>query len=152
MKLKVLFIAVFLLAASCAKKNALPSKAQVSPQTNVNVNLNEASESELLNHIGEKVTMHGKWSLRGKIGPTWLPADTRSQIPLADGTTANPEVVLFDEKGTAYELHPSKFLSTGIGYGPTSMLPRHTCFTKVKIRNDKPFRASNIYWENYNLK
>lgn len=75
MNLKVLFIVVFLLSASCEKKNALSSKAQVSPQTNVNVNLNEASESELLNHVGETVTMHGKWSLRGKIGPYILVAN-----------------------------------------------------------------------------
>ena len=73
MHLKVLFIVVFLLPASCVNKNALPSKAQVSPQTNVN--LNDASESELLNHVGEKVTMHGKWSLRGKIGPYILAAN-----------------------------------------------------------------------------
>ena len=75
MNLKVLFVVVFLLAASCVNKNALPSKAQVSPQTNVNLNLNEASESELLNHVGKKVTMHGKWSLRGKIGPYILAAN-----------------------------------------------------------------------------
>jgi hypothetical protein len=74
MHLKILFIVVFFLAASCVKKNALPSKAQVSPQTNVNVNLNEASESELLKHVGEKVTMDGKWSLLGKIGPYILVA------------------------------------------------------------------------------
>jgi hypothetical protein len=33
------------------------------------VNLNEASDSELLGHVGEKLTMHGKWSLRGIVGP-----------------------------------------------------------------------------------
>jgi hypothetical protein len=37
------------------------------------MNLNEASDRELLGHLGEKVTMHGKWSLRGVIGP-YIPA------------------------------------------------------------------------------
>jgi len=64
---KVLTIAVLLLSASCAQKNPLASKAQVSTQSNVN--LNEASDSELLGHVGEKVTMHGKWSLGGVVGP-----------------------------------------------------------------------------------
>jgi hypothetical protein len=69
MRLKVLLTVVFLLFASCAKKNSVASKAQVSPQTDLNTDLNAASDSELLGHIGEKVTMHGKFSLRGKIGP-----------------------------------------------------------------------------------
>jgi hypothetical protein len=74
MRLKVLNIVVLLLSAtcallsaSCAQKNPVRSKDQVSTQSNVN--LNEASDSELLGHVGEKVTMHGKWSLRGIIGP-----------------------------------------------------------------------------------
>jgi hypothetical protein len=67
MRLKVLTTVVLLLSASCAQKNPVRSKDQVSTQSNVN--LNEASDSELLGHVGEKVTMHGKWSLRGVIGP-----------------------------------------------------------------------------------
>jgi hypothetical protein len=67
MRLKVLTIVVLLLSASCAQKNPVPLKDQVSTQSNVN--LNEVSDSELLGYVGEKVTMHGKWSLRGLIGP-----------------------------------------------------------------------------------
>ena len=51
--------------------------AQDSTQSNVDVNLKEASDGELLAHVGEKVTMHGKWSLRGKIGP-YILAGNRS--------------------------------------------------------------------------
>lgn len=67
MRLKVLNIVVLLLSASCSQKNPVRSKDQISTQSNVN--LNEASDSELLGHVGEKVTMHGKWSLRGLVGP-----------------------------------------------------------------------------------
>ena len=67
MRLKVLTIVVLLLSASCAQKNPVRSQDLVSTQSNVN--LNEASESELLGHVGEKVRMHGKWSLRGVVGP-----------------------------------------------------------------------------------
>lgn len=68
MRLKVLLIVV-LLSASCAKRNDEHSKAEILPQAKVNVNLSEASATELLSHVGQKVTIHGKWSLRGKIGP-----------------------------------------------------------------------------------
>ena len=67
MRLKVLTIVVLLLSGSCAQRNPVSSKAQVSTQSNVN--LNEASNTELLGHVGEKVSMHGKWSLRGMVGP-----------------------------------------------------------------------------------
>lgn len=67
MRLKAFIIVVLLLSASCAQKNLVRSDAQVSTQSNLNVA--EASDSELLGHVGEKVTMRGKWSLRGLIGP-----------------------------------------------------------------------------------
>ena len=63
MRLKVLTIVVLILPASCAQKDPVRSKEQVSTQSNVN--LNEASDSELLGHVGEKVSMHGRWSLSG---------------------------------------------------------------------------------------
>ena len=66
-RLKVLTIVVLLLSASCAQKNPVRSTDQVSTQSNVN--LNEASDSELMGHVGQTVTMHGKWSLRGLTGP-----------------------------------------------------------------------------------
>ena len=80
------------------------------------------------------------------------PEDTRFQIPLPDGSTANPEVVLVDEEGNAYPLHASTLLFNGIGYSPAATGPSDISFTKVRLRSDKPFRASNIYWENYNQK
>ena len=67
MLLKILIILVLLLSASCKHENIVLPKAQGSTQSNVN--LNEASERELLAHLGEKVTLHGKWSLYGLEGP-----------------------------------------------------------------------------------
>ena len=70
MSLKVCPIVVLLLFASCAQKNPVRSTDQISTQSNVN--LNEASVSELRVHVGQKVTIHGKWSLQGLIGPYFL--------------------------------------------------------------------------------
>ena len=67
MRLQVLLSVVIVLSASCTRKNPVPSQAQVSTQSSVNLDM--ASESELLSHVGEKVTLHGKWSLGGVIGP-----------------------------------------------------------------------------------
>jgi hypothetical protein len=78
--------------------------------------------------------------------------DTRNEIPLPDGTTANPEVVLVDADGRSYPLHSSLLVSSGVGYTTDSSLLRDKSFSKVKIRSEKSFRASNIIWENMNLK
>jgi hypothetical protein len=78
--------------------------------------------------------------------------DTRNEIPLPDGTTAHPEVVLVDPDGRNYPLHSSLLVSAGVGYTTDSLLLRDKSFSKVKIRSDKPFRASSIIWENENLK
>jgi hypothetical protein len=78
--------------------------------------------------------------------------DTRNQILLQDGTTANPDVVLVDSDGNSYQLQPSLLISSGIGYRAASAFSKGMRFPKVRIRSDKPFRASNIYWENLNLK
>jgi hypothetical protein len=78
--------------------------------------------------------------------------DTRNQIPLPDGTTTNPDVILVDENGKTYRLHGSLLVSSGVGYTADSSFLRDKSFTKVRIRSDKPFRASTIYWENVNLK
>ena len=84
------------------------------------------------------------------------PETTGNQLPLPDGTVANPEVLIVDERGTEYRLHPSLILSSGVGYtghyGERSSLPQDTSYTKVRIRCDKAFRASRIIWENLNLK
>ena len=65
--MKAIVIVVVLLSMSCAQKSPVRPKAQVSNQ--FNGNLNEASDRELLGYVGEKVTIHGKWSLRGMVGP-----------------------------------------------------------------------------------
>jgi hypothetical protein len=83
MRLKVFTIVVLLLSASCAQKNPVRSKDEASTQSNVN--LNEASESELLGHLGEKVTMHGKWSLRGVTGP-YILANNREIYLVSKGS------------------------------------------------------------------
>lgn len=81
--------------------------------------------------------------------------DTRNQLPLPDGTLADPEVEVVDESGKEYRLHPSLLVSSGVGYtgdyAPRSSLPQNKSFTKIRIRSDKPFRAAKIIWENENL-
>src|SRR5262245_55272654 len=67
MRTRVLIIVALLLSASCAQRNSVRPKAQVSTQSNVN--LSEPPDSELKDHIGQTVTMHGQWSLRGLVGP-----------------------------------------------------------------------------------
>jgi hypothetical protein len=78
--------------------------------------------------------------------------DTRNQLPLADSTLVSPEVEIADERGMVYRLHPSRLISSGVGYTTDSSLLRDKSFTKIRIRCDKPFRVSRIVWENENLK
>jgi hypothetical protein len=73
MRLEVLTIVVLLFCASCAQKNAEPPNAQVS--TRSNVDLNKVLDNDLLAHVGESVTLHGTWSLRGIVGPYILAND-----------------------------------------------------------------------------
>ena len=81
--------------------------------------------------------------------------DTRNRLPLPDGTLADPEVEVVDESGNVYQLHPSLLVSAGVGYtghyAQRSSLPQNKSFIKIRIRSDKPFRASKIIWENENL-
>ena len=65
MPLKLLTAIVILITTSCAHQNSIASKEQVSAETD----LTSASESELLKHVGERVTIHGRFSLKGKVGP-----------------------------------------------------------------------------------
>lgn len=78
--------------------------------------------------------------------------DTRDQILLPDGSTANSEVEILDESGKVYQLHPSLLISSGVGYRADSSLPQDRSFTRIRIRSDRPFQASKIFWENFNLK
>jgi len=83
MRLRVFIIAALLLSVSCKRESSAPSPVQVSPQTNVD--LNEASETELLAHVGERVTMHGQWSLYGLEGPYIVTANGRSIYLVSKG-------------------------------------------------------------------
>jgi hypothetical protein len=51
------------------------------------VNLDEASDSELLGHVGENVTLHGKWSLRGLVGP-YILVNNRSVYLVSKGNSS----------------------------------------------------------------
>ena len=73
-------------------------------------------------------------------------------IICVDGSTANSEVEILDESGKVYQLHPSLLISSGVGYRAASSLPQDRSYTKIRIRSDKPFQASKIFWENFNLK
>lgn len=74
-----------------------------------------------------------------------------NRLPLPDGTEVDAEVEIVDQSGITYRLEPSLILSSGVGYTADSSLLRGKSFTKIRIRCDKPFRASKIIWENMNL-
>ena len=59
-----LSLAALLAAAGCAQRAATPTP----------FDLTSAPSSELQQHVGENVTMHGQFSLYGKIGPFILVA------------------------------------------------------------------------------
>jgi hypothetical protein len=65
MTLKLLAAIVILIATSCTQRSSTAPNVQVSSETD----LSSASDSELLKHVSEKVTLHGQFSLRGKVGP-----------------------------------------------------------------------------------
>jgi hypothetical protein len=52
-------LAVLLAAVGCAQRAPTPTT----------LDLTSAPDSELQQHLGENVTMHGQFSLRGKIAP-----------------------------------------------------------------------------------
>jgi len=84
------------------------------------------------------------------------PHDGRRQVLLPDGTTANPEVEIVDKDGERFQLRPGSYTSCGLWYrraGAThSGPPDGTIYTKVRIRSDKPFRASKVMWGDANPK
>lgn len=59
-----ILLAVLLAAAGCARR--APTSVDL---TSAPVDLTSASDSELQQHLGENVTMHGQFSLFGKIAP-----------------------------------------------------------------------------------
>ena len=78
--------------------------------------------------------------------------ETGNEIPRRDRTTGNSEVEIVDETGEVYRLHASLLLSSGTGYRAESSLPQDKSYTRIRIRSDRPFQASQIIWENFNLK
>ena len=61
-------LALVLAAAGCAHRASTPLDLHHSP-TPTPVDLTSASDGELQQHLGERVSMHGRFSLRGKLGP-----------------------------------------------------------------------------------
>ena len=59
-------LALLLAAAGCAHRASKPLDVQRAPTP---VDLTSAPDSELQQHLGERVTMRGRFSLRGKVGP-----------------------------------------------------------------------------------
>jgi hypothetical protein len=84
------------------------------------------------------------------------PDDHPFQLHLPDGTTANLEVVIVDEGGESFRLRPTVCASSGVGYkrphAPRPRRPGGISYTKVRMRSDKPFRASKVIWVDMNLK
>lgn len=84
------------------------------------------------------------------------PGDHPFQLHLPDGTAANLEVIIVDEGGESFLLRPAVYAEGGVGYTrPYAARPRSpggTSYPKVRMRCDKPFRASKVIWVDMNLK
>ena len=59
-------LAILFAAAGCAHRASVPRPAQPAWSP---LDLTSAADSELRQHLGERVTMRGQFSLRGKVGP-----------------------------------------------------------------------------------
>ncbi|HEV2915069.1 MAG TPA: hypothetical protein VGX92_17460 [Pyrinomonadaceae bacterium] len=59
-------LVMLLAAAGCAHRASIPRVAQPAPTL---ADLTAASDSELQQHLGERIVMRGRFSLRGKAGP-----------------------------------------------------------------------------------
>ena len=64
----VISLALILAAAGCAHRASTSVGGPRSPLPTP-VDLSGASDKELQQHLGERVTMRGRFSLRGKLGP-----------------------------------------------------------------------------------
>jgi hypothetical protein len=58
-------LALLLAAVGCGPRASIPRNASPTPMT---VDLTNSSDNELQHHYGERVTMHGEFSLYGKLG------------------------------------------------------------------------------------
>ena len=75
-------LAILFAAAGCAHRASVPLPV---PPAQSPIDLTSASDSELQRHLGERVTMRGQFSLRGKVGPFIL-AGGRPIYLVAKGT------------------------------------------------------------------
>jgi hypothetical protein len=66
-------------------------------------------------------------------------------ITLKDGTELNPEIQVLDEYGEVYNLQGLTVVGDLVGF--STHFPRDRVYTEVKIRNDKPFHCSKVYWK-----
>lgn len=64
MRLKIL-LTIILLTTSCARQ----SSGSSNPATPAGAGPNTMPESEMMRRVGENVSLHGKFSVRGKLGP-----------------------------------------------------------------------------------
>jgi hypothetical protein len=71
-------------------------------------------------------------------------------IRLKDGSELNPEVQVLDEYGQVYNLKWRSLIGSLVGFGAD--FPRDRLYTSVRIRCDKSFRCSTVYWECARLK
>lgn len=62
-------LAILLAAAGCGHHASMPRAVPPAPTL---IDLTGAPDSELQQHLGERVTMRGQFSLRGKLGPLVL--------------------------------------------------------------------------------
>ena len=80
------------------------------------------------------------------------------KIRLTDGTFVNPEIQIVDENDKIYQLRDGTRLGNSVGFSPdqeihgTYEFPRDVAYKSVKIRSDKPFQCSRIYWYDHDLK
>lgn len=61
-----ILLALLLAAVGCTRRASAPLDVRRVPTP---IDVTGASDSELQRHLGERVTIHGRFSLRGKIGP-----------------------------------------------------------------------------------
>ncbi|MDT7542179.1 MAG: hypothetical protein QOE33_2083 [Acidobacteriota bacterium] len=76
-------------------------------------------------------------------------------LHLSDGSLVIPQVQLVDEQGTTYDLKPAAG-EKGMAFywsnpNPHEVgLPKDRKYLSVRIRCDRPFHCSRIYWHCYN--
>jgi hypothetical protein len=123
--------------------------------------------------IGGAVTLTSEWleitpqePLRPERQVQYLYVDTPEPfdpdyqswgIRFPDGSVIVPEVQLIDQQGNVYNLKASSFsladstrtdIVSGIGFRARGV-PQDRVYPKVRIRSDKPIRASRIIWRSY---